>query len=589
MQFSTLAGVYEEMTHTSSRTELTNLLVKILKKTPSDEIGKVANMTQGKLYPDFLGIEIGMAEKTVAKAIEKAYGSDEKEVRDLLRSTGDLGDVTAKLCENRSQQSFVTENLTLDKVFTTFDEIARTSGQGSSEVRLGKLVMLLISASPLEAKFLVRFVTGKLRLGVADFTVLDALAIAFTESKANREKLENAYNLTSDLSYVATLLEKKGIRAIEKVRAIPGNPIRPMLAERMESGEQIIEKMGGKASADYKLDGERVQAHRKSTGEITLFSRRLEQITDQYSDVVKALDSVPSKEFILEGEIVAIDSQGKYLPFQELMHRRRKYELEEAQKKYPVRLNLFDVLYLNGEETLEEPYETRRKVLEKLFQSKALDKETIRLVKSMRMTSGEQIDSFMEESLAAGCEGLVVKDLASPYKAGARGFAWIKFKPEYKPGVRDTVDLVIVGADHGMGRRAGVYGAFLLAAYDDGADIFRTTTKIGTGFSDEDLEKFTKLLDKHKIPERGPRVDSKAPAEVWFEPKIVIEILAAEITLSPIYTAGLDLVRPGSGFALRFPKFMGKIRDDKAPEDASTVKELLEMYQSQTKQFKKGT
>jgi DNA ligase 1 len=478
--------------------------------------------------------------------------------------------------------------LTWDKVFKTFDEIAKTFGQGSSEIRLGRLVMLLNSATALEAKFLVRFVTGKLRLGVADFTVLDALSIAFTESKDNREKLENAYNLTSDLGYVATLLEKKGMRAIEKVRAIPGNPIRPMLAERMESGQDIIEKLGGTASAEFKLDGERVQAHRKSDGKIILFSRRLEQITDQYSDVVKALSSVASKEFILEGEIVAIDPQGKYLPFQELMHRRRKYELEEAQKKYPVRLNLFDVLFLDDEETLDEPYKARRKILEKMFQAKSLEKETIRLVKSMGVKSGEEIDSFMEESLRAGCEGLVVKDLNSPYRAGARGFAWIKFKPEYKPGVRDTVDLVIVGADHGMGRRAGVYGAFLLAAYDEDADIFRTTTKIGTGFSDEDLERFTRLLERHKVPKRSPRVDSKATAEVWFEPKVVIEILAAEITLSPIYTAGLNLVRKDSGLALRFPKFMGKIRDDKAPEDATTVKELLEMYQSQSKQFKEN-
>ena len=209
------------------------------------------------------------------------------------------------------------------------------------------------------------------------------------------------------------------------------------------------------------------------------------------------------------------------------------------------------------------------------------------LVPAKRVTKAGELDSLMEEALSAGCEGLVVKDPQSPYRAGARGFAWIKFKPEYRPNVRDTIDLVIVGANHGMGKRTGVYGAYLLAAYDHDADIFRTTTKVGTGFSDENLEKISKLLEQHRIPEKSPRVDAKVEAEVWFEPKVVIEIIASEITLSPIYTAGLSKIRSGSGLALRFPKFTGKIRDDKSPEDATDVSELLEIYQRQVRQLGK--
>lgn len=586
MDFELLAEAFDKMTRTSSRTELTAILVEVFKKTPVELISRVSYLTQGKLYPDFVGIEIGMAEKTAIKAIEKAYGVDPKKVQDLMRRAGDLGDVTSELSAARVQKSFSTKGMTVEDVYSTLDKIARTSGSGSSQMKLNMLSSLLNSASSLEARFLIRFVTGKLRLGVADFTVLDALSITFTGSKDAREKLEHAYNLTSDLGFVADLLARKGMKAVEKVEVTCGKPVRPMLAERMETPEEIIEQMGGIASAEYKLDGERVQAHKTAAGEVTLFSRRLEIITEQYSDVVEPLKSLPGKQFIVEGEVVAIDSAGKYLPFQELMHRRRKYELEAAQKEYPVVLNLFDVLLVDDEPMINESYEKRRVQLQKLFE-KAKIKHSLMLVPARTVRDSTEIDSLMEESLSAGCEGLVIKDLQSKYIAGARGYAWIKFKPEYRPNVRDTIDLVIVGANHGMGRRAGVYGAFLLAAYDDKADIFRTVTKVGTGFSDLDLEKISKTLDNCKVDVKSPRVDARVTSEVWFEPKIVIEIIASEITLSPIYTAGLDLIRKGAGFALRFPKFTGKIRDDKAPEDATTVHELLEMYQKQVRQLEK--
>ena len=586
MDFSILAEGFDKMTHTSSRLELTAILVEVIKKTPKQLVPQVAYLTQGKLYPDFVGIEIGMAERSAIKAIEKAFDAEPRKIEELMRKMGDLGDVAAALSGKRVQQSFFTERLTVEKVYSTLEEIAKTSGSGSANLRMNKLVMMLNSATSLEAKFLIRFVTGKLRLGVADFTVLDSLAIAFTEDKKNREKLENAYNLTSDLGYVARLLANEGIKAIEKVEVTSGKPVRPMLADRMGSSEEIIEQTNHDAAAEYKLDGERVQAHKTRDGKITLFSRRLEQITSQYKDVVDALKGVRAKDFIVEGEVVAIDKSGKYLPFQELMHRRRKYELDKAMKDYPVVINLFDILLLDGDGKIDQPYEKRRMLLQS-FLEKSEDKMKIMLVPAKRVTRARELDSLMEKALSAGCEGLVVKDPQSQYRAGARGFAWIKFKPEYRPNVRDTIDLVIVGANHGMGKRAGVYGAYLLAAYDHEADIFRTTTKVGTGFSDENLAKISELLEQHKIPEKSPRVDARVEAEVWFEPKIVIEIIASEITLSPIYTAGLDLVRSGSGFALRFPKFTGKVRDDKAPEDATTVTELLKIYQKQVRQLEK--
>ena len=587
MDFSIIAEGYERMTKTTSRTELTYILVDILKATPKEVLPQVSYLTQGKLFPDFVGIEIGMAEKTVSKAIERAFGCDSEDIRRELRKSGDLGDVASKLSEKRVQPLFNPDKLTVESVYGTFEEIAKMTGPGSSGARIDRLCALLSSSTALEAKFLTRFVTGKLRLGVADFTVLDALTIAFTGTKESRPELEKAYNLTSDLGEVAKILSRRGLEGIKKVKVVAGKPVRPMLAERMDNTESIIEQMNHRASCEYKLDGERVQAHKTRSGEIVLFSRRLEKITSQYADVVDTLRKIRANEFIVEGEVVAVDSRGKYLPFQELMHRRRKYNLEEAMKRYPVQINLFDVLLLDGEEMIDQPYEERRRVLQNVFASAGnVDAGKLKLVPARFVSTSSEMDSMMEESLEAGCEGLVVKEPSSTYRAGARGYAWIKFKPEYRKEVRDTIDLVIVGANHGRGRRAGVYGAFLLAAYDKKTDTFKTTTKVGTGFSDLDLENIARMMNQHKLQHKSPRVEARVEAEDWFEPAVVLEILASEITLSPIYTAGLDMVREGSGLALRFPKFTGRVREDKSPEDATTVQELLEMYRKQGKQFR---
>lgn len=585
MDFDILAEAFEKMTRTTSRTDLTSILVDLLRKTPKTLVSRVAYLIQGKLCADFMGVNIGMAEKTAAKVMEKTYGSTSKRIQELRTKTGDLGNVAEQLSENKIQTLFSSNKLTVENVYASLEAISKTSGAGSASARMSKVSNLLASASNLEAKFLIRFLTGSLRLGVADFTVLDALALAYTEDKKNREVLEKAYNLTSDLGFVADLLANEGIKAVQKINVTAGKPVRPMLAERMESSNQIIEKMNYDASAEYKLDGERAQVHKTKDGKITIFSRRLEQITSQYQDIANALLELPARDFIVEGEVVAIDKDGRYLPFQELMHRRRKHGLEKAMKEYPVVINLFDILFFDGLSQIDEPYSDRRGKLEAIF-SRLKRKENMTLVPAKRVSKAIQIDSLMEESLSIGCEGLVVKDPRSAYRAGAREYAWIKLKPEYRPNIRDTIDLVIVGANHGMGKRAGVYGAFLLAAYDTDEDIFTTTTKVGTGFSESDLENISKLLDKQKLESKSSRVYAKVESEVWFEPKIVIEIIASEITLSPIYTAGLDLVRKESGFALRFPKFTGRIRDDKAPEDATSVHELLEIYQKQVRQYR---
>jgi DNA ligase-1 len=274
---------------------------------------------------------------------------------------------------------------------------------------------------------------------------------------------------------------------------------------------------------------------------------------------------------------------GEMMPFQELMHRRRKYDVEEAMKSYPVSLFLFDSLYVDGEDLTLKPYlERRRKLI-------SIVKEADRVKVANAIITGDinELEKFFEEAVADGCEGLVTKSIApdSIYQAGARGWLWIKFKRDYQALITDTVDLVIVGAFYGRGRRAGTYGALLLAAYDDEKDEFKTVCKCGSGFTDEDLEKLPKMLKEYEIKHKHGRVDSKLEADAWFTPSIVLEVLGAEITLSPIHTCGMDSIRAGSGLAIRFPRFTGKYRSDKSPEDATTVKEIIEIYQSQLKKI----
>jgi DNA ligase-1 len=430
----------------------------------------------------------------------------------------------------------------------------------------------------------MRTVTGNLRLGIADMTVLDALAIAYGGGKEARELVERAYSVSSDLGRVARDVAEKGLEGIKKFGVLVGEPIRPMLAERLSTPEEILEKLGGKCVAEYKYDGERIQAHKKGI-EVILFSRRLENISDQYPDAIELIKKdVVSKDAILEAECVAIDlSTGEMRPFQELMHRRRKYGIKEAMQEYPVSLFMFDALYVDGKDLTLDAYPIRRKTLEKTVK----ESDRVKIAKHIITDSAEKLEKFFEEAIENGCEGLVCKSIAkdSVYQAGARGWLWIKYKRDYKSEMTDTVDLVIVGAFHGRGKRARTYGAVLLAAYNSESDTFETVTKCGTGFTDEDLAKLPKMMQKHVVTHKPSRVDSMIEADVWFEPAVVIEILGAEITLSPIHVCAMNAIRKGSGLAIRFPRFTGNYRPDKAAEDATTTSEIVEMYQKQLKKI----
>jgi DNA ligase-1 len=577
-----VAEVYEKIENTTKRLEITRYLVDLFKQTPKDVIEMVVYLSQGRIFPKFVGIELGIAEKLALKAVAKATGGNVGEIEENLDKTGDLGVTIQKLLEKKRQTTFFEKPLTVQRVYKMLSKASRVTGSGSTNQKIGILASLLVDATPKEARYIMRIIMGKLRLGMADMTVLDALAVAFTSGKDTRSVLERAYNISSDLGKVAKIVLEKGVSGLKNLKISLGKPIRPMLAQRLSSPLKIFEKLGGICIAEYKYDGERIQIH-KNGDNIILFSRGLENITEQYRDVTELIrDNVLSRKVILEAECVAIDKvTGELKPFQELMHRRRKYETEKAMKEYPISLFIFDVLYVDGRDLTLVPLPIRHEILRNLFKKN----DRIQIAKYKMIKHPDEMEKFFEEAIENGCEGLVCKSVndKSLYKAGSKGWQWIKYKRDYKSEMVDTVDLVIVGAYHGRGKRAGTYGALLLSAYNPVDDIFVTLCKCGTGFTDEDLKRIPKIMNSKRITKKHPRVNSNLEADVWFEPQIVIEVIGAEITLSPIHTCAINTVREGSGLAIRFPRFTGRYRIDKMAENATTEKEIVQMYKSQLK------
>ena len=580
MDFSIVAKIFEKMENTTKRIELTNILVELLKKTPKKIIPNAVYLLQGIIRPNFEGVELGIAEKLAIRAISKSSGLSIKKIEDDYRKVGDLGLTASNILKLKTQTTFTAEKITLERVYETLFKIAKLEGKGSQDLKMKHISSLLNDATPLEAKFVLKILLGTLRLGVAENTVMDALAIAFTGKKENKERIENAYNVSSDLGKVSQIVATDGIGGIKKIKISLFSPIRPMLADRVKSEKEAIKKMPELFSAEYKLDGERVQIH-KQAKKIILFSRRLENITQYYPDIVENIGkSLNVHEGVFEAEIVPInENTGEFLPFQELMHRRRKYKLEQAVSQYPITVNFFDVLYFDNKDCLNLEYSERRKILEKLVNEDNFSK----LVPMLLVKNENEVGDFLENSINAGCEGLMLKTPSAPYRAGSRGSNWLKLKREYRNELGDSLDLIVIGAYFGRGRRTGLYGTLLLGTYNPEQDNFPSICKVGTGFTDESLDQLYQILSNNVTLKKNSRIISEMEADVWLEPELVLEIVASEITLSPIHKTGLDLIRKDSGFALRFPKFTGKIRYEKAVEDASTVEEVLTLYKRQSK------
>jgi len=581
MLFDTLVETYDKLDSTTKRLEMTDILTELFKIADSENIDKIIYMTQGKIHPDWKGEpEIGMAEKMVKESLIRVTGLKKAKVESMIQNLGDIGLAAEEAMSKKTQSGFFSRQLSVVDIYKGLDNIARRSGIGSAKQKMDLLGSLLADSSPLGARYLSRMVEGKLRMGIGDMTILDALAQAFTGSKDKRPELERAYNLSSDLGAVAITLVEQGLEGVLNFKIKAGAPIRVMAAQRLSDTEEIIEKLGGHCSAEYKLDGERFQIH-KDGDVVNIFSRRLENITHMYPDAVKlTIERINVEKAIIEGEAVAYNPDtGEDMPFQTLMKRRRKHKIEEMMAQIPVKVYLFDCLY-DGEDLTLKPYPYRIERLEAITDRS----EEFKPVERLETSDPEELDQFFQQSLDDGTEGLIVKSTAdeSIYRAGARSWLWVKLKRSYQSKMQDHVDLAVVGAFYGRGRRAGSYGALLVAAYDPSDDKFKTVCKVGTGFTDENLEGMQERLDPYRSDEKPSNVDSLLDAEVWFDPIVVMEVLGDEITASPLHLAAFGEIRKDAGLAIRFPRFT-RWREDKSAEEVTQVGEILAMYNAQLK------
>jgi DNA ligase-1 len=578
VRYEIVAETYRDLERSSGRIALIERLAELFRQTPDELLPPVALLCQGQIAPDFAGVELGMAERLAARAVAQAVGTTSEQVLAGAREVGDLGLTAEQLLAEQDPERAAT--LEVGEVFEGLHEIARAEGEGSQGRKLAGMVALLGRATPLEARYLVRTVTGSLRLGIGTATILDALAEVHAGGRKQRVILERAYNICSDLSLVAATLVSGGLAEVEAMKVRAGYPVRPMLAQRMSDSAEILAKLGGTCAAEYKYDGIRVQAHRTADGALELYTRRLDRVSTQFPEVVKLLDqSLGPREVILEGEVVAADpASGELRPFQDVMFRRRKYGIAEATKDFPVSMFCFELLYADGTDLTRLPYlERRARLAEAITPSPRL-----RLTTAEQVSDEAALEATFEQAVAEGCEGVICKSVAptAQYQAGARGWQWIKLKRDYRSELSDTLDLVVVGGLAGRGRRAGMYGALLLGVYDPAGERFQTICKCGTGFSDAELAGLPARLAPLARAQRPARVDSLWAADVWFEPTLVVEVLAAELTLSPHHTAGWGLLKEDAGLALRFPRFTGRWRDDKSATDATTVEEAIAMYRT---------
>ena len=578
MDYAVVAEAYADLERATGRLVLIDRMAELLRQTPDEVLPTVCYLCQGQVAPEFAGVDLGLAEKLAVRAVATAVDVSLDEVVAAVRATGDLGQATEELLQVRAADR--PTSLQVEHVVDTLHEIARAEGTGSQGRKLELLTGLLVQATPLEGRYLLRLVTRNLRLGIGTPTVLDALAIVHAGGRKDRPELERAYNICCDLGLVAATLVSGGLDAVARLRVRPGHPARVMLAQRLSDAAEILAKLGGSCAAEHKYDGMRVQAHLTADGTVELFTRRQERVSAQFPDVVTLLGSgLRPREAIVEGEIVAYDAAaGELRPFQEVMFRRRRHGIEQAAQDVPVGLFCFELLYADGEDLTDRPYPERRAALADAL----ILSDRLQLTTSLQVSEPEALDAAFTQAVADGCEGLVCKATgpASGYRAGARGWSWIKLKRDYRTELADTVDLVVVGAYAGRGRRTGSYGAVLLAAYDPDTELYRTVGRCGAGFTDADLAVLPERLAPLIRPDRHPRVDSRVPADLWCEPGLVLEVLSAELTISPNHTAGWDQLQPDSGLAMRFPRFTGRWRDDKEPQDATTTGQLVDLFRT---------
>jgi DNA ligase 1 len=574
MKYSVLVDVYKSLEATTKRLEKTYIISEFLKNVKEKDISKIVLLIQGKIFPDWDERKIGVASKLVLKAISKATGITA--VEDEWKKTGDLGIAAENLIKKKKQATLFSSDLTVKKVFDNIQKLASLEGSGSVDHKISFIAELLTSAKPKEARYIIRMVLEDMRVGVGEGSMRDAIVWTYFESQAkvkyldgnleveDREeynkyvnKVQKAFDITNDFGLVAETAKNNDL---DKLELKVGKPIKVMLALKVKDMEEGFKRVGIPADLEYKYDGFRIQIH-KNKDEIKLYTRRLEEVTKQFPDVVDSVKKyVKGDSFILDSECVGYSPKdGKYLAFQKISQRiKRKYDIMDIAKKFPVEVNVFDVISYENKNMITTEFFERRKIIEKIVSD---TEKKIVVAKNIITSDIKEAKEFYHNSLNAGNEGIMLKKMDSPYKPGARVGFMVKLKP-----VMDTLDLVIVGAEWGEGKRSNWLSSFTLACVDN--ENFLEIGKMGTGIKEKSeegvsFEQLTKELKPLIISEKGKNVKVK--------PKIVVEITFEEIQKSPTYS---------SGYALRFPRLKG-LREDRKATDASTLDMVEDFYEGQ--------
>ncbi len=577
MKFAQVAHIFQQIEQEPSRTQITVLLADLFAKTTASEAATIAYLTLGSLNPPYIGTQFNVAEKSLLKVIAHLTKTTIADVTAQMKQLGDIGLVVGSW-----SWAGGSDHLSITDVQRQLAKLEAVTGTGAHEVRETKLLQLLTAVDPVSAKYIMRMIDGNLRLGFSDMTLLDAFSWMATGDKSLRDDLEHAYNISADIGLIVATLKTDGIAGIQQMTIKPGIPIRPAAAERAADAAAVIKRLGP-CVAQPKLDGFRLQVHLDTNNGhrvMRFFSRNLQDMSSMFPDLLAALTDLDVVDLVAEGEAICIDPDtGTFLPFQETVKRKRKHNIGQAVEEYPLRLYLFDLLYLNGVSLLDHTHAQRRKLLLEVCENKQLQKHAIiQPIAEVAVQTGDELYHYFAETVTRGLEGLVAKRSDAIYQPGKRNFNWIKLKREETGSLDDTVDCVILGYYAGQGKRAAFgIGALLVGIYNKKRDCFQTVAKIGTGMTDAELRELKASCDQIKVMHMPHNVSCAQALypDVWVCPEIVCMIRADEITLSPLHRAGSTDEQ--LGYALRFPRFMG-YRPDKSATDATTDLEIARLY-----------
>ncbi len=545
-EFAEFCQIIEKISSTLEMTARVAIFIKRIED--DDDLYNVIHFLMGRIYPPWDERELGIGIGIIYEALEKISGLSKTKIEHMLKDFGDMGLVAENVLKKKRIATLAFEELTIKRVKEIFDEISSLVGEGSRKKKIMLLTGLYSSASPIEARYLTRLILGEMRLGIGEGIIRDSIARAFGIPV---EIVERAYMISNDLGKVAVVAKNRGKEGLEGLKIQLHVPVRMMLAQVAESVEDAIREMKNVA-VEWKFDGSRVQVH-WGNGKVTIYSRRLENVTKALPEIVEAVKKSVKEGVILDGEVIAV-KDGKPMPFQQVLRRfRRKHEITKMMGEISLIVYFFDVLYNDGE-VIDLPLEERRKILESVVK----ENEIVKIANQIVTNKKEEIERVFKEALEAGHEGAMLKNPKSPYIPGKRGKHWLKLKE-----VMETLDLVVIGGEWGEGRRSHLISSFELACRDPVTGKLLPIGKVGTGFTDEDLEELTRLFKPLKMYEDGKTIK--------FQPKIVFEVAYQEIQKSPKYE---------SGYALRFPRFI-RIREDKSPEEADTIERVEQLYKSQ--------